>query len=133
MALLVLVWVIAELVVAALVADAIGILRTVFALAACSMLGIVVAVAAGRDAFARVAERTARGQVPGDELLDGAIVLAGGTLLVVPGFIGAALGLVLLFPVTRIATRRIVGRRIRRRLGSGGTGGQTPPDDVIDV
>ena len=74
MALLVVVWFVIELIVAALVADSIGILPMLLALAVCSALGAVVALAAGRDAFATVAAQVARGRMPGEELLDGAVV-----------------------------------------------------------
>lgn len=133
MALLLVGWVVAELLVAALVADAIGIPETLLALVACSLLGSVVALAAGRDAFASVSAQVARGRMPGRELLDGAVVLAGGVLLVLPGFLSATLGLLLLFPPTRIGVRRIVERRIRRRLGGTDRPGDDRPDDVIDV
>lgn len=129
---IVLVWLVVELIVAAMVADAIGILPTLLALAACSGLGVVVAAAAGRDAFGRVIDRVATGRMPGDELIEGALVLAGGALLVVPGFVSAGVGLLVLLPIVRAGVRNVVRRRIRRRLGPQSEGGG-PPDDVIDV
>lgn len=132
MVIVVLVWLVVEVIVAAMVADAIGIIPTLLALAACSGLGVVVAVAAGRDAFARVIDRVAAGRMPGDELIEGALVLAGGALLVAPGFVSAGLGLIVLVPMVRAGVRNVVRRRIRRRLGLRNEGGG-PPDDVIDI
>lgn len=132
MVFLVLVWVVIEVIVAAMVADAIGILPTLFALALCSGLGVVVAIAAGRDAFARVSDRVARSRMPGDELIEGAVVLAGGALLVVPGFVSAGVGLFVLLPIVRAGVRNVIRRRIRLRLGLRREGGG-PPGDVIDV
>lgn len=126
-------WIVVEVIVAVSVADVIGIIPTLGALAAASGLGVVVAYAAGRDAVARVIERVAAGRMPGDELIDGALVLAGGALLVVPGFVSAVVGLLVLIPGVRTGLRGIVRRRIRRRLGGPGDGDGRPPDDVIDV
>jgi UPF0716 protein FxsA len=42
-----------------------------------------------------------KGQMPGKELLQGAMILAGGILLITPGFITDLIGFSLLFPVTR--------------------------------
>lgn len=127
------VWIVVEVLVAASVADVIGILPTLGALAAASMLGVVVAYAAGQDAFARVVEGVGAGRMPGDELIDGALALAGGALLVVPGFVSAVIGLLVLIPGVRTGLRGIVRRRIRRRLGMPGDEDRRPPGDVIDV
>jgi UPF0716 protein FxsA len=77
--------------------------------------------------------------MPTNELIDGVLILAGGIMLVVPGFITDACGLLLLFPPTRGVVRRFVRRRIQVRVispmspydGRPPTGGG--PDDIIDV
>src|SRR5512133_3368082 len=51
-------------------------------------------------------------RTPDEGVLSGALVLAGGLLLVSPGVITDALGLVLLFP----PTRRVVATALRRWL-----------------
>ena len=72
------------------------------------------------------ATRSTHGVVPTNELIDAALVFAGGVLLFVPGFVTGALGLLLLFPPTRVAARaRRCKRRFRGRvyrLGPGGSG-----------
>ncbi len=54
----------------------------------------------------------ARGQVPEDGILSGALVLVGGALLVAPGVFTDLVGLLLLIP----PTRRFVASRLRRSL-----------------
>lgn len=49
---------------------------------------------------------------PGDEVAQGALVLVGGALLVVPGFVTSVLGL----PLLLRPSRRAVSRRLRRRV-----------------
>nr|WP_225937185.1 FxsA family protein [Myxococcus sp. RHSTA-1-4] len=78
-------------------------------------------------------ESMARGQVPEEGILSGALVLVGGALLVAPGVFTDVVGLLLLIPPTRrfVATRlrRALERRVRdgsvrvTTFGSGGFGG----------
>ena len=39
--------------------------------------------------------------MPAAELADGALILIGGTLMVAPGFVTDALGILMIFPLTR--------------------------------
>ncbi len=57
-------------------------------------------------------ESMARGQVPEDGIVSGALVLVGGALLVAPGVFTDVVGLLLLIPFTR----RFVAARLRRSL-----------------
>ena len=58
--------------------------------------------------------RLAAGRVPAREVLDGALVIFGGALLLTPGFITDILGLVLLLPPTRALVRAVVSRAASR-------------------
>ena len=49
----------------------------------------------------RIREQLDAGTMPTNELIDGGLVLVGGLLLIVPGFITDAIGLLFLFPPTR--------------------------------
>ena len=63
-------------------------------------------------------QRTVRaGRVPSAEIVDGALVLLAGALMITPGFLSDALAIVLLLPPTRAVVRRLVLRRIRDRGG----------------
>ena len=114
--LLIILWPVAELVVAIKVAQAIGVLLTVVALIAGWPLGIWLLRAEGRGAMRRLSAAVTAGRPPGREVLDGALVLAGGFLLIVPGFITDALGLALLLPPGRAAARLAVVRNFRSRV-----------------
>jgi UPF0716 protein FxsA len=78
---------IAELAVVIQVGQEIGVLWTVALLVADSIVGSVLMRAQGRVAWRRFNEAIAAGKVPAREVLDGALVVFGGLLLLTPGFI----------------------------------------------
>ena len=99
--LLLICWPIAELFVAIEVAQAIGILATVLLLIVSWPLGLWLVRSEGRAAWRRLSAAVAEGRPPAKEVLDGALVMTGGALLIVPGFITDVIGLLLLAPPTR--------------------------------
>ena len=56
------------------------------------------------------------GRMPARELADGALILVGGTLMLTPGFVTDALGILLILPVTRPLARRLLTQVVARRL-----------------
>ena len=54
-------------------------------------------------------------RVPGRSIVDGALIVAAGGLLIIPGFVTAILGLALLIPPTRIPVREFLIRRWTKR------------------
>jgi UPF0716 protein FxsA len=84
----------------------------------------------------------AEGRLPAEGVLSGALVLAGGLLLVTPGVLTDVLGLALLFPPSRrlvaAALRRWLARQVQagriRVVGvSRGARGAPPDDEPVDV
>ena len=121
---------IVEITVAIQVAHHIGGLNTVGLLLLFSIAGVWLARLEGFTVIRRIQEQLEHRTVPTNELIEGALVFAGGLLLVVPGFVTDALGLLLLFPLSRHMARRGLKRRFGvrvRRIGPGDT------DGVIDV
>jgi UPF0716 protein FxsA len=118
MALLVLLFIvlpIIEIYVIIQVGQAIGALWTILLLIADSLIGARLLGWQGRSAWRRFQEALAAGRMPHNEILDGVMIVIGGTLLLTPGFITDALGLLLLIPPTRAVLRRFFMRSIRRR------------------
>lgn len=60
-----------------------------------------------------------RGELPGDALLDGVCILAGGLLLLAPGFFTDALGLLLLIPYTRGMVKLLLKRKLAQWMDDG--------------
>jgi UPF0716 protein FxsA len=107
---------IAELAVIIQVGQAIGVWWTIALLVADSILGSVLMRSQGRSAWRRFNEAVQAGRVPAREVLDGALVIFGGLLLLTPGFLSDALGLLLLIPPTRALVRAALARRLERRM-----------------
>jgi UPF0716 protein FxsA len=125
--LLLIVWPVAEIYVAIKVAEAIGVLWTVLLLIAGWPVGTWAIRTAGRTAWRRLGEAVAAGRPPGREVLNGALVLAGGTLLLVPGFITDLLGLCLLLAPSRALTRGLLVRNFQSRFVVRATGATRAP------
>jgi UPF0716 protein FxsA len=109
-------WPVAEIFVAITLAEAIGVLPMVILLIAGMPLGRWVLRSEGRAAWRRLSEAVSSGRQPGREALEGALVVAGGVLMIVPGFIGDLVGACLLLPPTRRALRAVLSRNVRSRL-----------------
>jgi UPF0716 protein FxsA len=125
-------WPIAELFVAIKVAEAIGVLLTVILLLAGWPIGMWLAKARGRAAWRRLSAAVAAGRPPGREVIDGALVLVGGLLLIVPGFITDILGLLLLAP-TRAVARGAIARNFQSRVVMAATRFSGAPRSDYDV
>jgi UPF0716 protein FxsA len=125
-----------ELYVIVQVGQSIGVLNTIALVLLISLVGAWLARHEGTWVLRRIREQIDAGAVPTAELVDGALVLSGGILLLTPGFVTDGLGLLLLFPPTRAVARRALRRRFRvvayRRLG-GPWDRPDGPDDAIDV
>jgi UPF0716 protein FxsA len=109
-------WAVAEVFVAIAVADAIGVIAMLLLLLAGWPVGLWALRSQGRVAWRRLNDAVAARRPPAREVLNGALVLLGGTLMMVPGFITDALGLLLLLPPTRALARVLVVRNLQSRV-----------------
>ena len=64
--------------------------------------------------------------MPATEIADGALILIGGTLMLAPGFVTDAFGILLILPFTRPLFRRLLAAAVARRLVVGVRGRTTP-------
>ncbi len=97
----------------------IGSLPTVLLLLAISTVGAWLVRAQGFQTMRGIQSELAQGRLPAAQLLDGAMVLAGGVLLLTPGFFTDLLGLFFLMPLTRPLIKRLIGSWLQRRLERG--------------
>jgi UPF0716 protein FxsA len=112
---LVICWAAAELFVAIQVAHLIGVAATIVLLIVTWPIGTWALRTQGAAAWRRLADAVAAGRAPAREAVDGALVLFGGVLLIVPGFITDVLGALLLAP-TRALVRPLLLRNAQRHV-----------------
>src|SRR5205807_6154391 len=87
-----------EITVMIQVGQLIGFLNTVGLLLLVSLVGAWLVKRQGLGVVARIREQRSAGRLPATEVFDGALILLAGVLLVIPGFVTDAFGLLLLFP-----------------------------------
>jgi UPF0716 protein FxsA len=113
------------------VGQALGPWWTIAILIADSILGSMLMRSQGRAAWRRFNEGLAAGRPPAREVLDGALIIFGGALLLTPGFVTDIVGLLFLLPPTRAVVRRLLVRRFAARMVVAGAGAfgprRTPP------
>ena len=97
----------------------IGPLNTLLLIFLTGALGAYYARRQGLHILVRIQAAMNEGRMPGEELVDGAMLLVGGATLLTPGFLTDALGFALIFPPTRDAMKRVATRWIRRNLRRG--------------
>src|ERR1700722_6336371 len=98
-------WPLAELFVIVELSEAIGFLWVLLLLIVSWPIGWRLIPHQGRAALRRLRDALSAGQAPTNAVVDGALVLVGAVLLLVPGFITDAIGLLLLLPPTRAPAR----------------------------
>src|SRR3954465_10955802 len=103
------------------VGQAIGAWWTILLLILDSIFGSWLIVHEGRRAWQALNMALSSGKMPARELADGALILVGGTLMLSPGFVTDAFGILLILPFTRPVARRLLTQVVSKRLlGAGG-------------
>ncbi|MET4926650.1 FxsA family protein [Streptomyces sp. PSRA5] len=128
-------WLVLEIWLLTVVADATNALTVLALLIGAGILGSVVVKRAGRRAFRNLTETLQQAQRqqqnPGAENADesantssgNGFLMLGGLLIMLPGLISDAFGLVLLIPPVRSLLSRRVERSLERRMRAAGPGG----------
>ncbi|MCP5029382.1 MAG: FxsA family protein [Actinomycetia bacterium] len=102
---------VAELFVVIQIAGVVGGWETIALVIVVSVVGAWLVRVQGVGVLGRIQATMAEGRLPTNELIDGALLLVGGTLMLTPGFITDGVGLLLLFPLSRIPIRTYLKKR----------------------
>ena len=97
----------------------IGTLNTISIIILTGILGGYMMRQQGFAILANIRMDLSQGRMPTTELINGALVLVGGILLLTPGFFTDAVGFVLLIPGSRAFVRKKIQLLIQRKIDSG--------------
>lgn len=86
-----------------------------------SVLGAYLVRLQGALAWRRLTEAIGQARLPAEEVVDGALILFGGALLLTPGFVTDFAGLAMVFPPTRKLLNGVIRRRVEVSPGPFGT------------
>lgn len=105
---LLIIWPIAELYMMIQVSQAIGFFWMLSLIFLSTVTGVMILRYRGRAHWQRFRGAMAERRPPAKEAFNGVMITAGATLLIIPGFITSAIGLLLLFPPTRYLIRIVL-------------------------
>ncbi len=108
-----------ELIVLLKIGAIIGVASTVILILLTGIAGAYLARTQGLDLLRRIQSELNQGRVPAGELLDGALVLVGGVLLLTPGFCTDLLGFSFLVPTTRAILKGLFRSLIEKHIAEG--------------
>ena len=101
------------------VGQAIGAFNTLLIIIFTGILGAFYARQQGVRVMTNIHWEMSEGRLPGDELINGAMLLVGGAFLITPGFLTDITGFALIFPLTRDIIKGSVTEFMRKRIERG--------------
>jgi len=101
--------------------QALGFWPTIGLVVATGTVGAFLARSQGLRVVNGIRTEMSVGQIPSSRLLDGLLILIGGTLLLTPGLLTDLAGFLLLLPPSRGRLKEILRRRVERMVRSGTT------------
>lgn len=108
-------WIWAEIEAFVALGDAVGVLLTLIGIFVTGMIGISLLRSQGRRIAGEVQAQLARGEAPVGSLAAGVSSLVGAILMLIPGYLTDACGLILFLPVIRTLAGALILQRIAAR------------------
>jgi len=94
----------------------IGLGSTIAIVVVTGFIGAYLAKYEGFKVIIRIRQELQSGSIPAEGLIDGAIILAGGLLLLTPGLLTDTLGFLALIPVTRDYLKRYLKQKFKQKI-----------------
>ncbi len=98
------------------IGQTIGLANTLIIVIVTGIAGASLARSQGFGILQRIQNELQQGQIPGESLLDGVLILAGALLLLTPGLITDVLGLALLLPFSRVFVKTYLINYFRNKF-----------------
>lgn len=109
-----------ELSVLIRVGEVLGSWTTVALVIFTAVVGVSLVRSQGVSTLMQVQQKLARGEAPGQEIVEGMMLAVAGLLLLIPGFVTDFIGLVLLTPFTRIPVAKFFYQRMQLKVQANG-------------
>ena len=103
-----------ELYIIVQVAQTTGVFNSIALLILVSLIGAWLVKAEGTGVLKKIRQQLMNAEMPNKEIVDGGLILLAGALMLTPGFLTDAFGLLLLFPVTRPIFRTLIIRKVKK-------------------
>lgn len=116
-----------EIAALVLVGQAIGFWWTLGLLVALTVLGVALVRRENAKTYRALRGALDSGKMPADEVTDAILVMIGGFLLILPGFVSDVVGLLLVLPFTRPLARRVLQAYVASRAVVAVMGDQGAP------
>lgn len=111
----------------------IGVLPTVLLTVITALAGTVMLRQQGLSLLTRMQQELDAGRSPGNEVMQGAMIVLASIFLLIPGFVTDAVGLLLFVPPVRAALARFIISRSNVVIVGGGPGARRPDEHVVDL
>lgn len=102
------------------VGDALGVWPTIGLVFFTAIVGVSLVRSQGLHTLMTVQQKLARGEAPGQQIVEGMMLAAAGVLLLIPGFVTDFIGLLLLTPFTRAPIAAFLYKRMKMRVVTNG-------------
>ncbi len=103
------------------IGSVIGAVNTILLVIITGVLGAYLAQQEGIRTLEKIRSLMARGEMPGEPLIDAMLILVAGFVLITPGILTDLLGFLMLIPATRASIRRWIKGQLERRFSASNT------------
>jgi UPF0716 protein FxsA len=97
----------------------IGVANTIAIVILTAIVGAYMVRSEGIGVMYRIQKNMNEGLFPGNELINGLLILIAGALLLTPGFFTDLLGFCMVFPLTRKFISKYIKKYLERKISSG--------------
>ncbi|OJJ09652.1 MULTISPECIES: FxsA family protein [unclassified Roseibium] len=115
------------------VGELLGVLPTILLTVLTAMAGTLMLRQQGLSLLMRMQKELDGGRAPGNEVMQGAMIVLASILLLIPGFVTDAIGLLLFIPPVRESLAKFIIARSNVVIMEGGTMRPRNEDGVVDL
>ena len=125
-----------EIAVFILVGGQVGVITTLALILFTAILGSILLRVQGLTTLNAIQAKTAAGELPGEDLVNGVMIMVAGVLLLTPGFVTDSIGFLLFFPPFRKVLWSGLASKIIVQTNASFTDGfarRANTDDIVDL